>query len=459
MLLTQPKAGLAAAACRYVAAGLLLLLALAHPATAQIAPPADFPLKDGLKTYLTPDSATFLRLNFLAQSWVRLNENNPGSTVNGELASTTGDVGLRRVRLVLSGQLTRRVFVFVQFGQNSFSYLSPRKTGSFFHDVTGEYAFIKKKLSLGVGLNGWNGPGRYSNSAASSILGLDPPLFQEATNDVNDQLLRQLGGYAKGKLGKLDYRVAMGKPFVTQTATAAPDPLSHNSTYTVGNPRAQYHGYLMYQFLDQESNAGAGIVGSYLGRKRVFNIGGGMLYQPQGVWHTTQAGDTVRQAIKLFAVDVYYDAPLDAAKGTALTAYAGYFHYDFGPGYLRSIGVMNPANGVRASQASFNGAGNSVPLLGTGNTFYAQAGYLLRRHLLGEHGTLQPFASVQASRYDRLADPMVLLNFGVNWLIVGNSSKVTLNYQSRPIYSIQSGGEPIVTGRRGEYVFQYQIAF
>ena len=111
----------------------------------------------------------------------------------------------------------------------------------------------------------------------------------------------------------------------------------------------------MYQFLDQESNAGAGTVGSYLGRKRVFNIGGGVLYQPQGVWHTTQAGDTVRQAIKLFAVDVYYDAPLDAAKGTALTAYAGYFHYDFGPGYLRSNGVMNPANGVRASQASFNG--------------------------------------------------------------------------------------------------------
>ena len=232
MLLTLPKTGLAAATCRYVAAGLLGLLALAHPAAAQITPPADFPLKDGLKTYLTPDSTTFLRLNFVAQSWVRLNENNPGSTVNGELASSTGDVGLRRVRLVMSGQLTQRVFVFVQFGQNSFSYLSPRKTGSFFHDVTGEYAIIKKKLSLGVGLNGWNGPGRYANSSAASILGLDPPLFQEATNDVNDQLLRQLGGYAKGKLGKLDYRVAIGKPFVTQTATAVPDPLSHNSTYT-----------------------------------------------------------------------------------------------------------------------------------------------------------------------------------------------------------------------------------
>ncbi|MBO2029883.1 hypothetical protein J4D99_00650 [Siccationidurans ginsengisoli] len=439
--------------------GLGVLLLAARPVAAQITPPADFPLKDGLKTYLSKDSTTFLRLNFVAQTWVRLNENNPGSTVNGELASSTGDVGLRRVRLVLSGQLTKRVFVYVQFGQNSFSYLSPRKTGSFFHDVTGEYAIVKRALSLGVGLNGWNGPGRYSNSAASSILGLDPPVFQEATNDVNDQLLRQLGVYAKGKLGKLDYRMAIGKPFVTQTATATPDPLSHNSTYTVGNPRAQYHGYFMYQFLDQESNAGAGTVGSYVGRKRVFNIGAGMLYEPQGVWHTTLAGDTVRQALQLFGVDVFYDAPLNPAKGTALTAYGGFFHYDFGPGYLRNNGVMNPANGVRPGQGSFNGPGNSYPLLGTGNIVYAQAGYLLKRNLLGEHGTLQPYASTQVARYDRLADPLVVANFGINWLIVGNSSKVTANYQSRPIYTAQPNGDLAATGRRGEYVLQYQVAF
>ena len=205
---------------------LAALLAGTKSVVAQITPPAAAPaLKDGLKTYLTADSTTYLKLNFVAQAWVRLDESDPGSTVNGELVSETGDVGLRRVRLVLSGQLTSRVFVFVQFGRNSFNYLSPRKAGSFFHDVTGEYAVVKKALSLGAGLNGWNGPGRFSNSATSSILGLDLPLFQEATNDVNDQQLRQLGVYAKGKLGQLDYRVSVGKAFVAQTSSSPPDPL------------------------------------------------------------------------------------------------------------------------------------------------------------------------------------------------------------------------------------------
>ena len=215
----------------------------------------------------------------------------------------------------------------------------------------------------------------------------------------------------------------------------------------------------MYQFWDQESNAGAGTVGSYQGRKRVFNIGAGMVYEANTVWHTGLAGDTVRQALRLFAVDVFYDALVSAAKGTALTAYGGYYHYDFGPDYLRNIGVMNPANGVKSGLGSFNGPGNNYPLLGTGNILYAQAGYLLRRGLLGEHGTLQPYAAVQGARYDRLADAMVVANVGVNWLLVGNTSKLTFNYQNRPVFTAQPTGDITATARRGEYVVQYQVAF
>lgn len=416
-------------------------------------------IKDGFKTYLSADSSTFIKLNFLAQTWVRFNESNPGTTVNGELAPHTTDVGIRRVRLVLSGQLTPRVFVLVQFGQNSFSYLSPRKQGAFFHDITGEYAVVKKHLSLGAGLNGWNGPSRYANSAASTILGVDLPLFQETTNDVNDQNLRKLGVYAKGKLGKVDYRVAVGKPFVTQTASSAPDPLGRNSTFSTRNPNGEVHGYASYQFWDQEGNAGAGQVGSYLGKKRVFNIGGGFVRQGDAMWHTTAAGDTVTQALKLWAADVFYDAPVDAAAGTAITAYGSYSHYNFGPGYLKNSGAMNPANGVRSGLGSFNGSGNNYPMLGTGNVLYAQAGYLFKRDLLGSLGTLQPYASTEYARYDRLADPMVLTNVGVNWLLAGNTSKLTFNYQNRPVFTSQRNEDITATSRRGEYVIQYQVAF
>jgi hypothetical protein len=424
-------------------------------------PPPSAPpgLKEGLKTYLSPDSTTFLKLNFLAQTWVRLNESNPGTTVNGQPEPHTVDVGIRRLRLVLSGQLTPRLFLFLQFGQNNFSYLSPRKTGAFFHDATADYAIVKKHLSLGVGLNGWNGPARYGNSSTASILAIDLPLFQEATIDVNDQFVRRLGVYAKGKLGKLDYRVSVGQPFVTQTASAVPDPISSKSTYSTRNPRAVVHSYFMYQFLDQESNAAAGNVGSYLGKKRVFNLGAGLVRQADAMWRRGLAGDTITQAMQLWAVDAYYDAPVNAATGTALTAYGGYYRYDFGPGYIRNVGAMNPANGVRAGQGSFNGAGNNAPLVGSGHILYAQAGYLLRQNLLGSLGTLQPYAQGQWANYDRLADPMMQFNVGVNWLILGNLSKLTASYQNRPIFNTQPNGDVTATDRRGEYILQYQVAF
>ena len=415
-------------------------------------------LKDGLKTYLSPDSSLFLKLNFVAQTWLRFNESNPGTTVNGELAPQTTDVGLRRVRFVLSGQISPRVFVFVQFGQNSFSYLSQRKTGTFFHDVTGEYAVVKRALSLGAGLNGWNGPARFSNASVASILGLDVPIFQETTNDINDQQVRKLGVYAKGKLGKLDYRLAVGKPFVTQTAGPA-EPISRNATFSPLKPHSDVHGYFMYQFRDAESNAGAGNAGNYLGKKRVLNLGAGFLYQGRGVWYTGAAGDTLTQAIRQWAADVFYDAPLNAATGTALTAYGGYYHYDFGPGYLKNNGAMNPANGVRGVLGSFNGPGNNYPVLGTGHILYAQVGYLFKRDLLGEFGTLQPFASVEDARFERLADPMVLTDVGVNWLFSGHATKLTANYQSRPVFTAQPNGDLRATDRRGEYVLQYQVAF
>jgi hypothetical protein len=290
-------------------------------------------------------------------------------------------------------------------------------------------------------------------------LGVDLPLFQETTNDVNDQNLRKLGVYAKGKLGKLDYRLAVGKPFVTQTASSAPDPLGRNSTFSTRNPNGEVHGYFSYQFWDQEGNSGAGQVGSYLGKKRVFNIGAGFVQQGDAMWHTTAAGDTVTQALRLWAADVFYDAPVDPASGAAITAYGSYSHYNFGTGYLENAGAMNPANGVKSGLGSFNGPGNNYPMLGTGNVLYAQAGYLFKRDLLGTLGTIQPYASTEYARYERLDDAMVLANVGVNWLLAGNTSKLTLNYQNRPVFNAQPNGDITATDRRGEFVLQYQVAF
>jgi hypothetical protein len=419
--------------------------------------------KGGLYTYLQPDSTTYIRFNMVAQTWVRLNQNNPGSTLtgvgypaNGELQKTTTDVGIRRIRLLMSGQISPRVFFFVQFGMNSWNYLSARKAGAFFHDVTGEYAIAKKKLTIGFGLNGWNGPGRFSNQSVSSILGLDPPLFQEATNDINDQFVRHLGVYLKGKLGKLDYRVAFDKPLAIQTASTTPAALGVNSSYAYNNTSMAAQGYFMYQFFDQESNAVSSTVGSYLGKKKIFNIGAGFKLQNKAMWsRATATSDTTYHQMALFAVDVFYDSPL-SSKGNALTLYGGFFHYDYGKGYLRIENPMNTTNGIRTGLGTMGGTGNGYPGIGTGNTLYGQAAYKFKDHLLGEAGTLQFYFESQYSKYDALNDPMVLLNFGVNWLIHGNNSKFTLNYQDRPIFS--SSTEKVIS-HNGEFVLQYQVAF
>ncbi|MES1226102.1 MAG: porin, partial [Bacteroidota bacterium] len=145
--------------------------------TAASATFAQFPdkLKSGLRYYFDKyDSSRFIGLNMVGQVWLRNTNNNPYTTVQKTAQSNTTDISIRRIRFVVSGSLTDRLNFYMQFGQNSMNYLSGRKAGSFFHDVTADYAIIKKKLSIGAGLNGWNGPSRFSNVSIGSILVLDP---------------------------------------------------------------------------------------------------------------------------------------------------------------------------------------------------------------------------------------------------------------------------------------------
>jgi hypothetical protein len=434
--------------------------------------------KNGLNFYLNNDSTHFIKFTFTNQVWVRYNTNNPGSTVNSPttpvnnvVEANTFDIGLRRTRMQLYGQVTDRVFFYTQFGENNFNYLSTRKANTFFHDALVEYAVSPKHLSIGGGLSGWTGMSRYSSPGISSILTLDAPLFAQATNDATDQFLRKLSVYAKGKLGKLDYRVAVSKPMAYQNSTlySSTTPITVNSDFAPTPPQLQYHGYLMYQFLDQESNQIAYTTGTYLGKKKVFNIGAGFVYQQDAMWRQDvnskgTVTDTVKSALQLFAVDVFYDAPINKEKGTAITVYAGYFSTNFGKGYIRNLGPMAPTTGIKAGTLNtFNGTGSAFPMLGTGSIIYGQVGFLLPDKLLGTHGKLQPYAAYMYAQYDRLNNPVNTIDAGFNWLINGHGSKLSLNYQSRPIYnkdinSTTGNGVDVPTARRGCIILQYQIA-
>jgi hypothetical protein len=216
----------------------------------------------------------------------------------------------------------------------------------------------------------------------------------------------------------------------------------------------------MWQFLEKESNQLPYMSGSYLGKKKVLNVGGGFALQKDAMWYRNSNQDTISAPLQQFGIDVFYDSYLDKAKQNAITAYVSFLNYNFGPNYIRNAGAMNTANGVNAN-GSFNGAGNAFPLIGTGTVFYGQFAYLFRKDLLKSYGTLQPYFSGLYANYERLKDPLMVYDLGVNWIMGGSNSKISLDYQSRPIFNTDVNGNISETksARRGQVVLQYQLAF
>jgi hypothetical protein len=435
-----------------------MLVAFALQAVAQI-PNNRF--NDGLKLYISKDSVSWLKSTIALQTWARYVDNNPGTTINGFAQAHTNDIGIRRFRMQLFGQVTNKVFLYTQFGINNFNSLSTRKQGAFFHDLAGEYGVVKTKLSIGGGLSGWSGLSRYASPSIATTLLYDVLLYQQATNDVSDQFLRKLSVYAKGKLGNLDYRVAVAKPLPVQTAISQVDTtLGVNATFAPDPPKLQYQGYFNWQFFDKESNLTPYFTGTYLGKKRVLNVGVGAVYQAEAMRYT-DAGAKLFAPMTLLSADVYYDSYLNKEKQTAITAYVSYSNYNFGHNYLRTSSVMNVANGsTDAGVKKATGVGNAFAMYGTGNVLYAQVGYLLKKNLLGKLGTLQPVADVTMANYKALNSPMILYDAGINLLLNGHNAKLSLNYQSRPVFTYDAASNSsneIKSARRGMFVIQYQI--
>ena len=148
---------------------------------------------DELRLKLNEDGSHFIKATFLNQVWFRYNNSNPGTLLQNEPTPTTFDIGLRRTRFQLYGQLTDHVFFYFQWGQNNFNSVSQnagnRKLMTFFHDALGEYKFKKgsEKLVLGGGLTITNGLSRFSQPSITTIMTMDVPVFAQATVDQTDE--------------------------------------------------------------------------------------------------------------------------------------------------------------------------------------------------------------------------------------------------------------------------------
>ncbi|MBT9392499.1 hypothetical protein KLP40_04925 [Hymenobacter sp. NST-14] len=430
------------------------------PAPTPPAPTQSVPYGAGLKVNLSPDGSKYFRIINWHQVWTRYNRNNTGSQhVPGDPQNSTFDVGLRRSRLLIYAQLTPRFLIISHFGINNQNAVSGgvglgdpgKKPQLFVHEAMVEYK-VNKYLDLGAGLHYQNGISRMTRASTLNFLAYDAPISNWPTIEKIDQFARWLGVYAKGRIGRFDYAVSMNDPFATsQTATPATLP-TNVADYNPRNSRKNYQGYFSYGFRDLEANLLPYAVGSYLGTKRVFNIGAGFLvnqdamFSRPGALPATLPQDPFTlpyrtHNLAILSADVFFDTPLNKDAGTALTAYGVYYNYDFGPNYVRNIGLLNPSSAGGAAPIPGAGTlrGNAYPVVGTGSALYGQLGYLMPKSVLGEKARLQPYAAWQHGRFDGLdalgAPNVNVYDLGANVLLDGHNAKFTLNYRARPDYS------------------------
>lgn len=425
--------------------------------------------KQALKYNLNDDGSHYLQATLLNQTWLRYNQSNPGTMADGVARDNTLDIGLRRTRIQMFGQITDKVFIYMQFGQNNFNAQyatgANRKVAAFFHDALCEYKVSQgNQLKIGGGLTIANGLSRFSQPSVGTILTMDVPVFAQATVDQTDEFARKLSLYARGQVGHFDYRFAYSDPFPITSSGASLPAINADATFAQKGRHPQLQGYVAYQFFEHEPHTTPYMAGTYLGSKKVFNIAAGAIYQQDAMWKLGAAGDTAYQNMMLIAAESYLDMPLNKEKKTAISAYAGYFHTNYGTNYLRYNGAMNPANGTSLTAAnSISGKGplygNTLPMFGTGNVVYAQAGYLLPTGWLPRGAQLLPYVSATIAKFDKL-DGLGTQTYdaGVNYLLNGHKAKFTLDLQNRPTYGVSAG--KIVAGDRKNCVtLQYQIYF
>ncbi len=155
-------------------------------------------------------------------------------------------------------------------------------------------------------------------------------------------------------------------------------------------------------------------------------------------------------------VDAFLDMPIKKGKGGAAHAYMVYYNYDFGPGYLRNIGILNEHLMVDATmpERSWAGGGNAQPTIGTGSIVYTQLGYALP---VNKDGTQwMPYATMTHKDFDRLPSASLQYAFGLNYFINSHVAKVSLEYQTRPVYRVDVGGIAR-SGSKGQFILQTQI--
>ncbi len=426
-----------------------------------------------LKINLNSKGDQWLKLGISSQIWLRSIENNPGTRVNDVPQEQTYDAGIRRMRLIIQSQLTPFYSVFLQMGINNQNFISGGGTGTgnngagkkasfFFHDAYNELAIIprnnfrtgtpnKNNLYLGAGLHSWNGVSRLTNASTTKMLAGDIPVFNFPTIEIADQFSRQLGIFVHGEFDRLNYRFSVNKPFATNIKPTVGGPAVDNNQ----SGKLSYSGYAFYQFFTKETTVTSFLPGNNLATKKVLNIGSGFYMNKDAT--QTQPSENVFEShpANIFGADIYSEIPLgNKNKEMGLTLYSVYYSYHYGPNYLRMTGLLNPGtpDPEFTGQKALEGAGNNRILMGTGNIWFSQVGFVLPK--FSTILKVQPFFNYALKDMKALNQNGSYYDIGASFYLYGQNARIVAQYSSRPLYDITSG---TIFDRKGEFLLSLQI--
>lgn len=365
----------------------------------------------GMKVKLNEEGTKYFRIISWAQLWAQYNPDRPNDANGNEQSDT--NFSIRRARVLMYAQLNKDFLILTHFGLNSLNAdnMSAVGTGDnsqlFFHDVWGQFR-LTDNHAIGAGLHYWNGISRANNQSTLNMMTLDNTRQAWATIGLSDQFARHMGVYLKGKFDKFQYRISINDAITNNLqAGAMPEnggPAIYSGRQLLGSKDAgkTYAGYFEYNLLDQESNFLPYKVGTYLGSKKVFNVGAGFFLHPKGAVTADGLGELSGEDVSIFAVDAFYDAPL-GDNGSAITAYALAQFNDYGENY--TLGQTYE----------------------TGSMLHAHLGYVIPST---KPTKFQPYLSVTNRQIDAIDDSASQFSVGANTYFSGHHSKLTLEYQN-----------------------------
>ena len=350
-----------------------------------------------LKLNLNEDGSKYVRFIMWHQIWATSNN----------LSDNTSDFSvtpsIRRSRFLAFAQISPRFLILTHWGLNGLTPSNMTSLGSngdapqlFLHDAWGEFK-VADQLYIGGGLHYWKGMTRLSNQSTLNMMTMDAsrPFAHWHSLGNTDQFARHLGFYAKGTIGEnFQYRIAANQRM--NPANSLRGATSYNGDTTIsinGSGNGVVEGYFEYQIWDKESNKLPYKVGTYMGKKKVLNIGAGFFAQPNGAKNNVTGED---QNVGHFAGDVFLELPTESG---ALNFYTSFMRFNYGENFVGRWA-------------------------GTGTNLYAQAGYYIKS------AKLMPYFAFQQGNYEGYADPVTAINAGVNYYLNGHFAKFTLEYHS-----------------------------